>query len=247
MTELEDAIDGSNAPSRGSKRASGDRPDDEPTAADQRDRRARRSALARIGRVLGEGAEMGQVSVPVNGRSFAITCDDGQERASGVLRNMSTPRSPSSSEASVRSERRGCCCSPRWSSPTSCRTPTTRFERERNRGRRRHGKWRRGEAARRVEAYCGAAGDTLASRMRSGAGRCVRPHVTPGPIPTSWGLSLSKSWLRHMVAHLLRRATEELHADGRAGSTPQLPSRQGLGTARREHPVLWRRGRAAGP
>ena len=25
-----------------------------------------------------------------------------------------------------------------------------------------------------------------------------------------------------MVAHLLRRATEELHADGRAGSTPQL-------------------------
>jgi hypothetical protein len=25
-----------------------------------------------------------------------------------------------------------------------------------------------------------------------------------------------------MVAHLLRRATEELHADGRIGSTPQL-------------------------
>jgi len=30
-----------------------------------------------------------------------------------------------------------------------------------------------------------------------------------------------------MVAHLLRRATEELHADGRAGSTPQAISRLG--------------------
>src|SRR6516162_3073722 len=51
-----------------------------------------------------------------------------------------------------------------------------------------------------------------------GAGRCVRPHVAPGPIPTSWGPSLPKSWLRYMATHLLRRATEELHADGRSGS-----------------------------
>src|SRR5712672_3674156 len=61
--------------------------------------------------------------------------------------------------------------------------------------------------------------------MRGGAGRRVRPHVTPGPIPTSWGLSLSESWLRHMATHLLRRATEELHADGRTGSTPQFSLR----------------------
>ena len=136
---------------------------------------------------------------------------------------MSTPRSASSSPMSARSARPGCCCSPRSSSPTSCRTPMTRWSR--SAARRSHaenapnGGARHGQAGR---AYCGALADTLALPMRGGAGRCVRPHVAPGPIPTSWGPSLSESWLRHMVTHLLRRATEELHADGRTGSTPQL-------------------------
>ena len=82
--------------------------------------------------------------------------------------------------------------------------------------------------------------------MRGGAGRYVRPHVAPGPIPTSWGPSLSESWLRQMVTHLLRRATEELHADGRIGSTPHTnsPLETGRlnhcqeGAVIREHPVL---------
>src|ERR1700756_724787 len=160
----------------------------------------------------------------------------GKSPESAVSRNMSMGRWPSLSGTSVRSGKRGCCCLPPSPSPTSYRTPK-RPSRENDpepklsalRGqqlmplRSASTAWQNGWRLLRRAWRHPSFADT------GGAGRCVRPHVTPGPIPTSWGPSLPKSWLRYMVAHLLRRATEELHADGRAGSTPQL-----LGSPRTE-------------
>ncbi len=168
---------------------------------------------------------MGQVSVPVNGRSYAITCEDGQETRIRRLAQYVDAKVAEfvGSVGQVGEARLLLLAALVVADELS--DANDALERERNHAANRV-KWKRrtGETA---HAYCGGAADTLASRMRSGAGRCVRPHVAPGPIPTSWGPSLSKSWLRHMVAHLLRRATEELHADGRAGSTSQAISRLG--------------------
>ena len=121
---------------------------------------------------------------------------------------MSMPGSANSSKASARSAKPGCCCSRPSSSPTNCPTPTRRCSRSaaaaappkprpptpstpRPSGDPRHRPADRG--------HCGAAGDPLACQSRGGAARRVRPHVTPGPIPTSWVLSLSRSWPRYMA------------------------------------------------
>ena len=69
---------------------------------------------------------MGQVSVPVNGRSYAITCEDGQESRIRRLAQYVDAKVAEFVGSVVRPERAACCCSPRWSSPTSSRTPMTR-------------------------------------------------------------------------------------------------------------------------
>ena len=152
-------------------------------------------------------------------RSPATT---GRRRAFGALPNMSTPRSASLSPSVGQVGEARLLLLAALAIADELSDANDALQQERSRARPRRNRVKRGARNRPgrsslLHRVCRHPSFAL----RGGAGRRVRPHVTPGPIPTSWGPSLSKSWLRHMVTHLLRRATEELHADGRIGSTPQ--------------------------
>ena len=170
---------------------------------------------------------MSQVSVPSTGDP-QVACEDGQETRIRRLAQYVDARSASSSDASARSARPGCCCSPRSSSPTNCPMPTRRCSR------------------RAAAPAAGNEADAARRRAASTASPSASSPLRPGWRHPSYQLRVglrgalgrispgADTYLLGAVpvgvvasihgAHLLRRATRELQADGRGGSIPTCPS-----------------------
>jgi len=128
---------------------------------------------------------MGQVNLTVNGRPFAVTCDDGQE---GRIRRLGQYVDAKVAEfvgniGQVDEARLLLLAALVIADELADANEALRLERSGARA---------AEATAATDA--GARGiNGIATRVE--AARCVRPHVAPGPIPTSWEPSLSESWL----------------------------------------------------
>ena len=151
---------------------------------------------------------MSEVAVTVNGRPYKITCDDGQEPRIRRLAQYVDARVGefAKSIGQVGEGRLLLLAALVIADELSDANEALQQEQSRVRSAETEAADAADAAAggihgiaRRIEAIAARIENPWLFPPRGGAARRVRPHVAPGPIPTSWVLSLSRSWPRYMA------------------------------------------------